>query len=100
MHHACVTQVEEAHALSQRVISFLEAGGGSADSQGLIGHFAPSLSAAQAPLFRQLLQQVARLRRSPTEARAQVLGAASRVCKRHRPVTAVCQCACCSSASQ
>ena len=63
----CTAQVEEAHAMSQGVIAFLEATGGSADSQGLIAHFAPSLSAAQAPLFRQLLQQVAKLRRSPTE---------------------------------
>jgi hypothetical protein len=63
-HAGTCAQVEEAHALSQRVVSFLEAAGGQADSGELIAHFAPALSAAQAPLFRQLLQLVAKLRRS------------------------------------
>ena len=58
-------QVEAARELSQRLVDFLADAGGQADSSALIGHFAPRLSAVQAPLFRQLLQQVAKLRTAP-----------------------------------
>lgn len=58
-----VMQVEEAHELSQQIVAFLEGTGGHANSDTVIQQFAPSLSAAKAPLFRQILQQVASLRR-------------------------------------
>jgi hypothetical protein len=66
-------QVEEAHELSQRIVAFLEDSGGQADSQAVIQHFAPQLQAAKAPLFRQLLQQVASLRRSGSGGKTWVL---------------------------
>lgn len=69
----CALQVEEAHELSQRIVAYLEEAGGQADSHAVIQHFAPSLPAAKAPLFRQLLQQVASLRRDPSAGKIWVL---------------------------
>jgi hypothetical protein len=66
-------QVEEAHELSQRIVAYLEETGGQADSHSVIQQFAPSLSAAKAPIFRQLLQQVASLRRNPSGGKMWVL---------------------------
>ncbi|EIE27594.1 hypothetical protein COCSUDRAFT_34894 [Coccomyxa subellipsoidea C-169] len=66
-------EVEEAHELSQRIVAYLEEAGGQADSHAVIQHFAPSLPAAKAPLFRQLLQQVASLRRNPSAGKIWVL---------------------------
>ena len=71
--YLCLLQVEEAHELSQRIVTYLEEAGGQADSQSVIQHFAPSLSAAKAPLFKQLLQQVARLRRDASSGKTWVL---------------------------
>jgi hypothetical protein len=59
--------------MSQRIVAFLESSEGQADSQAVIQNFAPSLPAAKAPLFRQLLQQVASLRRSAGGGKAWVL---------------------------
>ncbi|BDA48603.1 probable DNA excision repair protein ERCC-6 [Coccomyxa sp. Obi] len=66
-------EVEEAHELSQRIVAYLEQAGGQSDSQALIQHFSADLPAAKAPLFRQLLQQVARLRRDPSAGKIWVL---------------------------
>jgi len=57
-------QVDEAAELTERIIRFLETCDGQADSQAVIDHFSQHLTARQAPLFRQLLQQVAKLQRN------------------------------------
>lgn len=69
----CAMQVEEAHELSQRIVAYLEQAGGQSDSQAMIQHFSADLPAAKAPLFRQLLQQVASLRRDPSAGKIWVL---------------------------
>ncbi|CAL5223760.1 g6324 [Coccomyxa viridis] len=57
-------EVDEAAELTERIIGFLETCMGQADSQAVIEHFSQHLTARQAPLFRQLLQQVAKLQRN------------------------------------
>ena len=57
-------QVDEAAELTERLVGFLETCGGQADSHAVIDHFSQHLTARQAPLFRQLLQQVAKLQRN------------------------------------
>ena len=54
-------------------MGFLETCGGQADSQAVIDHFSQHLAARQAPLFRQLLQQVAKLQRTPAGSKAWTL---------------------------
>ena len=48
-------------ALSERLVDFLAAAGGEIASAAVVEHFAAEVGPAQAPLFRQLLQQVASL---------------------------------------
>jgi hypothetical protein len=60
--------VERAQALAARISSFLQARGGAAASDELVSHFQASVGAAQMPLFRGVLKQVAALqRRTPAE---------------------------------
>lgn len=65
--------VERAQLLAAQVASFLEARGGSAASDELVAHFQPSVGAAQLPLFRGVLKQVAQLQRRPGGGKAWVL---------------------------
>ena len=56
-------QVSRAEALTFQVVAFLEGRDGAAPTADLVDHFQPRVPAAQMPLFRQLLKQVASLRR-------------------------------------
>lgn len=51
-------QVQDAKALTQRIVEYLEASGGHADTAQLVAHFGEGLPSGQLPLFRQLLKQV------------------------------------------
>ncbi|PRW57121.1 CHROMATIN REMODELING 8 [Chlorella sorokiniana] len=57
--------VEEAQLLAAQVASFLEACGGAAASDELVQHFQSTVGAAQLPVFRGVLKQVAALQRRP-----------------------------------
>ena len=65
--------VEQAQLLAAQVASFLESRGGSAPSDELVAHFQASVGAAQLPVFRGVLKQVARLQRQPGGGKAWVL---------------------------
>ena len=55
---------DDASELLALLVSFLESQGGSAPSSLLVAHFRDRVPPAGMPLFRQLLNQVARLQRS------------------------------------
>ena len=55
--------VEQAQLLAAQIASFIEARGGAAASDDLVGHFQASVGAGQLPVFRGVLKQVARLQR-------------------------------------
>ncbi|KAK9811155.1 hypothetical protein WJX73_007203 [Symbiochloris irregularis] len=58
-------QVIKAGELSRGIVAFLASKGGSAPSAEVVAAFADRVSQAELQLFRQVLQQVARLQRSP-----------------------------------
>jgi DNA excision repair protein ERCC-6 len=58
-------QVSRAEELTSQVVAFLEAHDGAAPTAELVDHFQSRVPAARMPLFRQLLKQVAALRRHP-----------------------------------
>ncbi len=51
--------------LAAQIASFLEARGGAAASDELVQHFQSTVGAAQLPVFRGVLKQVAALQRRP-----------------------------------
>lgn len=57
--------VEQAQLLAAQIASFLEARGGAAASDELVQHFQATVGAAQLPVFRGVLKQVAALQRQP-----------------------------------
>ncbi|KAK9827355.1 hypothetical protein WJX81_000181 [Elliptochloris bilobata] len=65
-------ELEAARELSGRIVDFLAAAGGRAPSGAVVQRFAPELRPPLAPMFRQLLHQVAKLERDG-EGRAWVL---------------------------
>lgn len=60
-------ELERAQALTAKLVSFLESRGGAAESRDVLEHFEEdgSLSARDAPLFKQLLRQVRVQARNP-----------------------------------
>ena len=57
--------VEQAQLLAAQIASFLEARGGAAPSDDLVQHFQSAVGAAELPVFRGVLKQVAALQRRP-----------------------------------
>lgn len=63
--HTCA-QLLRAGELSKRIVAFLASKGGSAPSAEVVSSFQEVVPQAELPLFRHVLQQVARLQRSAT----------------------------------
>ncbi|KAK9837571.1 hypothetical protein WJX74_000576 [Apatococcus lobatus] len=63
----------EALQLSTRIVDYLAEHGGRASSSSVVQHFGNDVGPSQAALFRQLLQQVAKLQTSPANGKVWVL---------------------------